>query len=339
MSSTRKLWDFDTSVEKAEASYKRISVLLGNGFSMAYDPGIFSYGSLAKAAALPSLSVDKAKLFQKVGSEDFETVVERLRTAARLGQIYGLDTSQTDRLKADARIVRNGLADVLSERHPQTSASLSDDAVRQVRKFLKPFDDVFTLNYDMLLYWAITRPDLGPRVVSRDGFGSLEEEIVWQKRLPQHVHFLHGALHLFVEDRKLKKLNYRQHGPMLLEVRRRIKKDKYPLIVTEGTSAEKKARIRRSAYLRTTLKRFEAINGALFIHGVSMSPNDNHIFETIESEESKVKAVYVGVHGSPTSETSAALMRRVKLMQDRRRETGNKLRTQFYDARSAHVWG
>lgn len=305
---------------------------------MGYDPGIFSYGSLAKAAALPALSVDKTEPFQKVGSEDFETVVERLRTAAKLGQIYGLDASQINRLKVDARVVRNGLADVLADRHPKTAVSLSDEEIRHVREFLKPFDDVFTLNYDMLLYWAITRPSLISGVAARDGFGPFEDEIVWQKRLPQHVHFLHGALHLFVEDRKLKKLNFKQHGPMLSEVKRPINIDKYPLIVTEGSSAEKKARIDRSAYLSTTLERFEAISSALFIHGVSMSPNDNHIFEKIESEKSKIQALYVGVHGSQTSESSEALMRRVMLMQKRRRQTGKKLKTRFYDAESAHVW-
>lgn len=178
-----------------------------------------------------------------------------------------------------------------------------------------------------------------PRVPREDGFGWDGGGLRWSSNRRQRLHYLHGALHLFVEDRRLSKLQYAQHGRIVDELRDRLSSEVSPLIVTEGEREEKEQRIRSSAYLRTAHKRLTLVEGALFVHGVSMAPNDDHIFERIESEESRITRLYVGIHGDPSGAGAKRIFRQVEHMCDRRQERGGaKLRAKFYRSESAGVW-
>lgn len=334
----RTLITFAQAVEHATEKHLRLSILLGNGFSIDYSP-VFAYGSLMEGARLPRLSVDKGKLFEVVGSADFETVVERLRTAAKLASLYGAKKRLARRLKADARVVRAGLVNAIAELHPGSAQDLTHDEVVHARQFLHHFEDVFSLNYDLLLYWVVNSGGGTLRVPRQDGFGWDGGGLRWSSNRTQRLHFLHGAIHLFVEDRRLSKIRYAQHGRIVDELRARLSLEVDPLIITEGKREEKEQRIRESAYLRTAHSRLKGVDGALFIHGVSMDPNDDHIFEHIESEDSRITRLYVGIHGDPSSTGARRIIRRVEHMCDRRHERGGaKLRVKFYRAESAGVW-
>ena len=330
--------EFADAIGDASKRHQRSSVLLGNGFSIDFDP-LFSYVSLMKAAELPKLSVDKEALFAAVDSTIFEVVVERLRTAAWLELLYGGSEDRAERFREDALVVRKGLADVIAALHPNSSQTPSPDEMAHAREFLHPFDEVFTLNYDMLLYWVIMSDSRVPAIPRNDGFQRVGKTMKWEPQASQDVHFLHGALHLHREDGCLFKLNRKQHGPIIRAIRQRLRADKYPLIVTEGSCEEKAGYIRRNSYLRDAHRRFAECDGALFMHGVSISPNDDHIFEKIERPESRIEALYVGIHGGVGGATAESVFRRVEFMRHRRRENGGaKLRTRFYDSASAHVW-
>jgi hypothetical protein len=340
-----KVVTFAEAVADAEARFDDISVLLGNGFSIDYAPTVFAYESLADEAELPALSVDKDALFAALGSSNFEVVIDKLRAAATLQGLYGGETDLADALAADAVVVRNGLADVLMARHPASAGLLSDDEVLHARTFLSHFSRIFTLSYDLLLYWVVNRPTPGTRVPKADGFEwpSWKDNsvLIWKSKpnvSRQRVFFLHGALHYFVEERKVHKMSY-GNGPLVAGLRRRLTRGQYPLVVTEGTRDEKEARIDRSAYLRTGLRRFGELGGAVFIHGVSMSPNDDHVLELLETDSSEVDAIYVGIHGSPRSAGARTLMARAEAIKANREANGGRaLRVKFYDTASAQVW-
>jgi hypothetical protein len=341
-----RILTFDEAIDDANERCASLHILLGNGFSIDYDSQVFSYGSLAEEASLNGLSVPKDELFDGLHSQNFEVVVDKLNAAASIQEIYGGDTAVAARMAADAVIVRNGLADVLANRHPRNALTLDDDEVLHAREFLTHFLSIYTLSYDLLLYWVVNRGDLGPFVRRRDGFEypnrNDRSRLIW-KRKPtqgeQRVFFLHGALHLFVQDRKLTKLSYNSHGSLVAELRNRLNSGHYPLVVTEGRREEKEARIERSAYLRTALRRFGALSGALFIHGVSLSTNDDHVLELIETESSNVTALYVGVHGDPRTAPARLVVDRAKEMRAHRLASGGRaLRLRFYDSSTARAW-
>lgn len=340
-----KLLTFDEAIEHADENADLKSVLLGNGFSIDYDPAVFRYDSLAEEAKLANLSVPKADLFKALDSTNFEVVMDKLRAGAALERLYGGDKARAKAMESDAKVVRNGLADVLADRHPANSQDLSDDEITHARTFLHNFGNIFTLSYDLLLYWLINAREYGPSVPRTDGFEwptYKDKSFLMWKSAPtrrQRIFFLHGALHMFVEDRRLRKLSFNDHGLLIESLRDRLKNDEYPLIVTEGTRSEKDAKIDKSAYLRTGLRRFGELEGALFIHGMSLSSNDEHIIEPLESETSDVTALYVGIHSNPRSASAQRIMDRAEdIRVHREKVKGRPVTVKFYDSKSAHVW-
>lgn len=203
-----EILDYSEAVEAAQASCEELSLLLGNGFSIDYDPMTFRYESLAAEAKLPGLSVAKEELFDRLGTDNFELIIERLRAAAALETTYQFGVEVAERMESDARVVRNGLADVIAARHPDRASVLTSDEIMHARTFLSPFKNIFTLSYDLLLYWVVNAVDTNSIPVPRaDGFEwpsfKSRDVLVWKSRpgSPQRIHFLHGALHLFVTTR------------------------------------------------------------------------------------------------------------------------------------------
>lgn len=340
---------FDEAIADSASRTGPKTLLMGNGFSIDWNHEIFRYNSLHEDATFDGLSVGKDELFERLGTFDFEVVIERLNSAADLADLYETaDGDLPETLREDAQIVRNGLADVLAFRHPNRAQELTDDEVLRARIFLSHFLNIFTVNYDLLLYWVVNRSELGHTVPTRDGFewpsATGPHELIWKSKPTQgqqRIYYLHGALHYFREaDKKIHKLRYNgAFDPLIDQVRERIKGGQYPRIVTEGRTEEKQASIAKSAYLRHCHRVLGELSGILFVHGLSLSPNDDHILALLEAEGSEVSAVYVGLHGNPDSEVNDEIMRRARRLARRRQANGGaNLDVLFYDSASAHVW-
>lgn len=71
--------DFIDAVNDADDRGVDKAILLGNGFTMDYNSTVVGYDSFAVEAKLANLSIKKAKLFEGLGSTNFEVVVEKLR--------------------------------------------------------------------------------------------------------------------------------------------------------------------------------------------------------------------------------------------------------------------
>ncbi|EUA36317.1 hypothetical protein I549_4317 [Mycobacterium avium subsp. avium 2285 (R)] len=159
--SDEPLLDFDQALAVAEHVYNAPTpaLLLGNGFSRAFD-NKFGYETLRKEAALGSLSngVTKDDLFDHAGTNDFETVIHTLERAAQLQKIYDPFGTLSAKLRADAEVVKRGLVDTLTAIHPPSAAEVESAKYAGARRFLRCFSAIFTLNYDMLLYWAVNQP-------------------------------------------------------------------------------------------------------------------------------------------------------------------------------------
>lgn len=321
-------------------------VLLGNGFSRAWRNRTFAYTSLLEAAQFPGLSVDKDELFGALGTSDFEEVAERLQSAALVAEVYELaDEDYISDVRGDAEIVKAALANAIASTHPASRHELPDDEVRVVRDFLSKFTEIYSTNYDLLTYWATIRNEVGgPMVPTRDGFeyrdATRAGELMW-KEYPsqgeQQVFYLHGALHLYDEagvTRKLKSVD----GRLIDQVRANLDDNVFPLIVTEGSEAQKAARIAASPYLASAFARFRRASGGLVVLGLSMSENDGHIMGALESKESRVTRMLIGVH-DPSSEDADRLARRARLIQARRAENGGRqLKVRFFDSSALRVW-
>jgi len=352
------LHTFDEAIAHS-AQFKKRHLLLGNGFSIACRPQIFTYGSLFEQADFSSAPRLPA-VFDAVGSTDFEQVIKILEGASRVAPIYsGEATEAAEQMAADAEALKDILIQTVANNHPNIPNEIDDTQFWACRRFLAHFlgrananGKVYTLNYDLLLYWTLMHDDMGfdnpiPLAVN-DGFGRDEdtepEYVNWMGESGAHsqrVHYLHGALHLFDAGAELQKYTWVNTGkPLLEQAREAMGANKYPLFVAEGKSNQKLAKIKHSAYLHHSYKSFSSQmaqrNDALFIFGHSLAKNDQHVLKKIT--RGKIIQIYVGLYGDPESVTNKQI-KDAAMSMAHLRSGSFPLNVDFFDAASAEVWG
>ena len=239
----------------------------------------------------------------------------------------------------------------ISGSHPDLLSEISDESYKACRRFLSKFKRIFTLNYDLLLYWAVMQKELEPDVQSDDGFRNPEDEqeeyVTWEveNSYNQNIYYLHGALHLFDAGVELQKYTWSKTGVRLTEQTRMALDDgKYPLFVAEGKSEEKLEKIKHNGYLAQAFESFSRISGALFIFGNSLSPNDDHFLKLIE--KGRITQLCVSIFAKPSSKENPFIIKRTKQIQQarirlaaRRKKKPPELDIYFFDAESAKPWG
>lgn len=349
---------FEQAIEHSE-QFKKRHLLLGNGFSIACRPKIFTYGSLFEQADFSSAPRLPA-VFEAVGTTDFEHVIKMLEDASRVVPVYsGAAIVAAREMAADAEALKDILIQTVANNHPNIPNEIADEQIWACRHFLAHFlgetnegGKVYTLNYDLLLYWTLMHNDMGfddpIDLATNDGFGRDEdtepEYVNWMGESganSQRVHYLHGALHLFDAGAELQKYTWVNTGkPLLEQAREAMGARKFPLFVAEGKSNQKLAKIKHSAYLHHSYKSFSSQmgqrNDALFIFGHSLADNDHHILKKIT--RGKVRQIYVGIYGDPESHSNTTIIDAANGLAHLR--DGNvPLEVAFFDAASAKVWG
>lgn len=340
-----KVMSFDEAIRDS-GRYKKRHLLLGNGFSIACCPNVFVYNRLFEEADFTSLSSSARNAFDALSTQDFERVIKALRDAQLLASVYEMDSRVAESMRGDADGLREVLVSTIAASHPDRPRDITDDKYAACRSFIRQFNTIYTLNYDLLLYWAQMHTEDGEQPVSDDGFRKPEDNtkasyVVWEPHHHgQNIWFLHGALHLFDTGFEVQKYTWINTGIRLIEqIRNALCHNYFPLFVAEGTSEEKLTRIKHSDYLAKGYRSFAEISYALFIYGHSLSENDEHYLKLIE--RGKVRHVYVGIYGDPNSASNKAVMRRANRMSLVRgqKEKPLSLEVSFFDASSAKVWG
>jgi len=327
------------------AMYPKRHAMLGNGFSIACRPDIFVYGKLFEQADFSNLSPSARNTFDALGTTDFERVIKALRDAEKVLAVYQVPSKGIqERMRQDADGLREVLVKTIASSHPERPGDITDAEYAACRQFLGHFNLIYTLNYDLLLYWALMHTEAGDAPASDDGFRKPDynyeaDYVTWEsgQSHDQNVWYLHGALHVFDTGTEVQKYTWVNTGIRLIEqIRDALSRDYFPLFVAEGTSSEKIERIRHSDYLAKAYRGFQSIGGALFILGHSLGANDEHFLKLIEN--GKLQHVFVGLFGDPASANNRAIVRRAERMATARRR-GPALAVSFFDSATAEVWG
>lgn len=340
---------FSRAMGKISSASKR-HLLLGNGFSIALYPEIFSYGSLYDNADLDSVPRIQA-LFAALHTQDFEIVIRHLQDAARVVEVYRPSLVKlAASLREDASFIKDALVKAVARRHPDRPYDIGAEKYAACRAFLSNFDNLHTLNYDVLLYWALMQDEVDTLdLLPDDGFRHPEDDpdqpyVSWQQANKASVHYLHGALHLFDTGTEITKYTWsKTTTPIVEQIRQALDEDKYPLFVAEGSSASKRARILHNAYLHKALRSFESCcaspNNAFVIFGHSLAENDMHILRCIA--KGGVTNLLVSLYGDPNSDTNRGIVSNAAKLQEMRLRVrrARPLNVTFYDAQSANVWG
>ena len=352
------LMTFEGAIIDSKGFSKR-HLLLGNGFSIACRADIFHYGSLFGQADFSQVPEVQA-VFEALGTQDFEAAIRSIENAAKILPAYIANGAvAAAKMLEHAAALKEILVQTIAGNHPNIPPDIPDEKFWACRQFLAHFltgpkaGQVFTLNYDLLLYWTLMHDDMPVEnpieLATNDGFGNDEDQpdadyVVWQGETGAHdarVHFLHGALHLFDSGAELKKYTWIRKGvPLVEQARAAIAGNAYPLFVAEGTSSKKKAKIRHNAYLYQGFKQLTANvrqgRHCFFIFGHSLAENDDHILNRLA--RGRFKKLYVGIYGDPGSPDNQRIITRATSLADPRHEDW-PLDVAFYDAESANVWG
>jgi hypothetical protein len=357
-----ELLDFQQALDRA-ARYGKRHLLLGNGFSIACKPNIFTYGSLFDEAKM-SMSPELAAIFAAMKTQDFEEVIRALQNAATIVGVYRPDLKAVQAsLMHDADTLKKSLITAVAGRHPARPNEIEDYRYHACRKFLAYFigdsadGKVYTMNYDLLLYWALmheeedseSRIELG----HDDGFRKDEDDptaayVEWQGESAAHgqcVYYLHGALHLFDAGAQLQKYTWINTGLALIDqANDALARNLFPLFVAEGDSESKLSKIQHSAYLHHGFKSFAGIcntgareGTALFVFGHSFAANDGHVLNLIG--KGKISHLFVSLHGDPDSPSNQVIRENIEAIAGLRRRNATSLKIDFFDAASAKVWG
>ena len=310
------------------------TVLLGNGFSIA-QAGSFVYSNLLKESSIDQNS-SLGNVFCKFGTVDFEKIIQSLEIAAKVAQAYS-QKYLTEQYQAAAKEVRNQLIGAIKKVHPRDFRSIPEQEIKNCVHFLKSFGKVFTLNYDLLLYWVLISSDA---FIDGFGYGKRKDPFfgpfnreAFKMAGKGFFYNIHGGLHLFQwPDRDVYKA-IASRGDNLLDSITNIigQHPELPLYVAEGTFEQKLDKIRSVPYLNYCFEELQGLSsGSLFIFGHSGNRTDEHIYDAIF--KSKIKALYYCFYNE------AQLPQVRGLFEECRTKHKNYIPIKYIDVGQMNVW-
>lgn len=292
----------------SEIGKTKKSILIGNGFNQAM-PNFgerFKWSNLRNFVENTLSATEKVILDQHKGQ--FESALERLSTTLETLELLPDPTDDTthliNKLKKLRRSIRQNFFRAVLQAHPQKKDFPGPDAVQFIWVD-KNFDYIFTLNYDLLLYWAV----LGDTGKFYDGFGLESGIILWGRNKEAQRYFhIHGNLNYgLIEHGNTRRIKKHSHAE-INEIEAFIDADLCQ-VVSECTATKKNARLdkTKSAYLSHCADKLAAVPGVLFTYGASFD-NDEHLLFIIFSRSIQFEAVYFGVYDL----ANTGLMERLK---------------------------
>ena len=318
----------------------RASLLLGNGFSIACDE-IFTYRSLYEAAISAGLSSRAQEVFQRLGTNNFEGVMRLLELSHWVAQTYNLVRSGNSEMLVDLETIKRALIEAIGSSHLHHPGEILEERKEKAVEFLKQYRNVFTTNYDLLLYWITMNSD--PPLFD-DGFRNDPDD---QDRLvvsfysgDRKMFYLHGALHLYSEEGHLCKHRSGTDGLCLTDlIRESLNRGQIPLFVAEASAEQKLHQISENPYLTSCLGQFSSMTGTLVILGHSLGDTDGHILDAIVRNR-RLSNLYVGLHGDPESSSNQVTQAAARKLRVQRAQLAQQypLEVYFYDSETARVW-
>lgn len=254
-------------------------LLLGNGASQQM-AAAFNYGNLSDVIQDPVI----AALFNAHGTRNFEEVLAALRSCASTLRALG----RSNRPAADAYSrVRQTFLEAMLLVHPRFGG-IPLVAMQRYAQALIGHRAVFTTNYDLILPWTLmqgvtgrvrdffwTAIGKGPHSDLRCAFTAADVSVTGDL-VP--IYYLHGAVHLYEPYQNIVAKRTADAGDLLGQA---LKAGLLPLLVSEGESKLKLARIAANTYLWFCYQALQTADGDVVVFGHSLSEQDQHVVDAL----------------------------------------------------------
>ena len=345
-----KLETYDDVLSSIKKNPNReFNILLGNGFSMAYDDEIFSYNALHDFVTKIE-DKDLSTILNVLETKNFEIILQHLDNFSALISAFGGDPELKKRVDKASSKLKSSLLNAVQALHPEHVFTIPEDQSETCSSFLKTFLDtrgnIFSTNYDLLLYWVLMRNDAiqhgdgcGRELENPDEFVPPEEQIwsdlTWGiNRETQNVFYLHGALPFFDAGVSVTKEEYNLYNYLLENISTRMDNGEYPIFVTAGDGQQKLAHIKHNEYLTFCYDNLCNAKGSLVTFGFNFGEYDEHIIEAInraakfgKKVPDKLWSLYIGVYSDSDKHHIEKIKHKFKC------------KVHIYDATTANVWG
>jgi hypothetical protein len=316
------------------------SLLLGNGASIAINKE-FAYPTLHSVADAKGLLATTAPIFAKLGTTDFEHVLLACWYAEHVNVALGTPSADISEAYAE---VRAALIEAVHCVHPIHADVTAD--LQRAGTFASAFPTVVSLNYDLTLYWAMLLFNAANGSWFKDAFhhGEFQTDWAYLRRPYGHaagatlVFYPHGSLSVvrdYIGDETKIATSTGATGDLLEAITRKWSSGHYvPVFVSEGTSKEKVAAIRRSHYLTNVYEEvLPAIGESLVVYGWSFDERDQHMLLAISANPPKRMAVSVFT-GQPDGDQQAFCHQVLRAADRSLPDTA----VTFFDSQSPDCW-
>lgn len=311
------------------------NIILGNGASIALDAR-FAYASLKQHAVDNGLFTDDVrKIFEFFITDDFELILRIVWQATNVNKSLEIDDEKTENAYVH---VRDCLISAVRNIHPEHEEIYGQ--IPAIYEFLKGFETVISLNYDLIVYWVMMYGrDVDDKHAFKDCFLHSKFDDDWQRfREPTGdqekcslVFYPHGNLVLARDKIENERKISSNHLGLLEGILSKWQKGSYvPLFVSEGTSAQKIKSIQGSHYLNTVYREvIPSLSPDLVIYGWGFGDHDLHVIKKIA--KSRIQRIAVSV-----LDYDEAYCNRV--YQILRAELDKKCEVIFFDSASLGCW-
>jgi hypothetical protein len=274
---------------------RHLGLLLGNGASRAlWDK--FSYDSLYTIACDPqqkhSLTPTDQAFFREMETTNFEAVLSALATTR---MVCGHLKKEFGDVEERYQSIRTSLIEAVRTVHVPVEL-VPVETKQYLGDVLSKYRYVYTINYDLLLYWAMMETKRSVGDLPDDRHKHTWKDFLWGRDQSfdssdahefedegSRVLYLHGALHLEHDLLGNTKKKVFQEGGADLLSQFDTAGDWIPLFVSEGESKEKLRSIRRNDYLSFAYWKFSFHRGPLVVFGSTLSNEfDQHILDAMK---------------------------------------------------------
>ncbi|MAZ40085.1 MAG: hypothetical protein CMF49_08180 [Legionellales bacterium] len=260
---------------------------------------------------------------------------------------YGSKVADHENLLiAQIKLLKETVLDVIVDEkfHPAYSNVFDDEIIKQCdyvticANNLKCFERIFTINYDLILYWLFNKENLFDKGSAesdkkngfRDGFSRRECYLNQESQKKDYrlygvslnsnhwdFFYLHGAFHLLQTAETAFKLVNSQGGifKSLQELKKELQQeyeDFNNLIIFEATTQAKLSQLNKNSYLSKAYDKVSPIKGDIIIYGCNLMNdgrvelgNDLHLWQKIIN--SNTQNIYVAIGEEDLSKYSKEL--------------------------------
>ena len=280
------------------------SILVGNGASLAISDN-FKYENFYEFAIKNTgVNNEIQKVFDCFDTHDFELVLRKLSQAYNVNQIFNIQDGNI--IYNYYKVVQEALISAVKIMHPEYITV--EKEISSLYEFIKTFKRIISLNYDLLIYWAIMYgKNKKDTYAIKDCFIDNTFDYDWLKykdplaseNHSQLVFYPHGNLAL-AQDVNGFESKIKAEYNLLDTITNKWQSGYYtPLFVSEGTEEQKKQTIARSPYLNTVFSSVLTTlpSDNLTIYGFGFNKQDLYILEQI-AKSNKIKRVAVSVYNN-----------------------------------------